>query len=174
MNRWTHVGALLAMLSLAGCSGESTEGAEADTAKSSKQLKDLTADEVQAECTSIAASVRLSKEDTCDVAGLMSAAFGQSCDTARQQCMDTSSEAGLTTDVSCMPPAEHRAGCTATVAEFEVCAIAQAEMLRALTCTSELSAINTPLPECDAVTQKCPRLLSTGEEQGSDHGNQNP
>src|SRR5262245_26019099 len=106
MNRLTHLGALLAVLSFSACGGGgATEETVTDVARSDKQLKDLTADEVHEECAGLAPKVALSKEDTCEFAGLMSAALGQSCEKAKERCMSVPDQpAQLSAD--CMPAAE--------------------------------------------------------------------
>jgi hypothetical protein len=168
MNRCTHVGALLTVLSLVACGGEGTESAAPDTAKSSKELKDLTADEVRTECLSLASRITLSKEDSCEFAGLLSVPFGQTCDKVKADCMKAAEQGSppAGAEANCLPPTEQRAGCTATVAEYELCLIAQTETIRSLSCTSELSTLNTLPSDCDAVGRKCPRLLGIGQGEG--------
>lgn len=171
MNRLTHLGALMTVLSLVACGGaEDAEPAPTATAMSSKQLKDLTADDVHSTCGALAARVKLSKEDACEFAGLVTAAaFGESCDTVKEQCMATTEpepQRDDTTAPDCMPPAEHRAGCTATVAEYETCLLAQTEFVRTITCASPASTLETILPECEIIGQKCPRLVEGGDSQG--------
>jgi hypothetical protein len=151
---------------------------------SSKQLKDLTADDVHSTCSALAARVKLSKEDACEFAGLVTAAaFGESCDTVKEQCMATSEatpQGEDTTPPDCMPPAEQRAGCTATVAEYETCLLAQTEFVRTITCASPASTLETTLPECELIGQKCPRLVASdnsggqGEGEGEGEGEESP
>jgi hypothetical protein len=175
MNRCIHVGALLTVLSLVACGGEGSESAAPDTAKSSKQLKDLTADDVRTECVSLASRIALSKEDSCEFAGLMSAAFGQSCVGVKEKCMKAVEQPSQAqaSESSCLPPTEQRAGCTATVAEYELCLIAQTEVIRALTCTSELSTLDTLPQDCDTVGRKCPQLVGASDSAGQG-GSQSP
>ncbi|WP_437317832.1 hypothetical protein [Sorangium sp. So ce385] len=163
MKRTTHLGAFLTVLSLAACGGEGADSAPTDAAMSSKQLKDLTADDVQSTCDSLEARVKLTKEDACEYMGLLaSSALGKPCGTLRDECVSAEEPAeqeGAHPD--CMPPTDQRAGCTATVAEYEVCLIAQTQQVRALTCDSALSALDTVPPDCDAVARKCPQVIST-------------
>jgi hypothetical protein len=177
MSRWSHVGATLFLLSFAACSGGGAESAAADAA-AGKQLKDLTADDAQAECQAIATQVALSREDTCEFAGLMSTAFGQSCETVKSQCLSaTQGQPTLEVDGSCLPPTERRAGCSASIAEFRVCLIAQAEAVRALDCSSSLSALSTLPQACEEVSRKCPRLFTAdegGAQPGGDQGSADP
>lgn len=173
MNRWIHVGALLTVLSLAACGSEGSESDAPDTVKSSKELKDLTADDVRAECGALASRITLTKEDSCEFAGLMSSVFGQACDTVKDKCMKAAEPAppqGQPAEPNCLPPVEQRAGCTATLAEYEDCLIAQTEMIRALTCTSELSSLDTLPQGCDAMKRKCPALVGVSDGTGSAGG----
>ncbi|WP_437531346.1 hypothetical protein WME79_02285 [Sorangium sp. So ce726] len=167
MKHSTHLGALLTVLFLAACGGEGADSAPTDSAVSSKQLRDLTADDVQSACDSLAARVKLSKEDACEYLGLVaSPAVGQPCGTVKDECLSTADEAADEQDdhaADCMPPTEHRAGCSATVAEYEVCLLAQTQRVRALTCDSELSSLETVPPECDAVARKCPKIVAADE-----------
>ncbi|XYH98978.1 hypothetical protein ACMHYB_04230 [Sorangium sp. So ce1128] len=172
MMRMTHLGALLTVLSLAACGGEGADTAPTDTAMSSKQLKDLTADDVRSACESLEARVKLSKEDACEYLGLIaSPALGKPCATLKDECVSATDESsqGQAFDKDCMPPTDQRAGCTATVAEFEVCLIAQTQMIRQLTCDSALSTLEATPPDCDAVARKCPQIIGTeGEGQGTE------
>ncbi len=183
MHRMTHLGAIMTVLFLVAC-GEGADTAPTDTAKSSKQLKDLTADDVQSTCESLATRVTLSKEDACEFFGVVSSAAGESCQTVKDECLAAAaaepSTQGQGADANCLPPTERRAGCTATVAEYEVCLLAQTEVLRSLTCTSPLSTLEAPLPACELITQKCPSLAHTdegggaGEGEGEGQGTDNP
>ncbi|WP_437590608.1 hypothetical protein [Sorangium sp. So ce1000] len=133
---------------------------------SSKQLRDLTADDVQSACDSLGARLKLSKEDACEYLGLIaSPTVGQPCGTLKDQCLSAADEPAAEQDhaADCMPPTEHRAGCSVTVAEYEVCLLAQTQRVRALTCDSEVSSLDTPPPECDVVARKCPQILEAGE-----------
>jgi len=176
MKRLTHLGALMTVLSLAACGGEGADVdvAPTDTAMSNKQLKDLTADDVQSTCESLKARVKLSKEDACEYLGLVAAsALGKPCSELKEECVAAPEDAseGQAADASCMPPTEQRAGCTATVAEFEVCLIAQTEVIRSLTCDSSLSVLETAPPACEALARKCPQL---GPDAGDGQGTGNP
>ncbi|WP_437647978.1 hypothetical protein [Sorangium sp. So ce362] len=171
MKRTTRIGALLTVLSLVACGGEGADTAPTDTAMSSKQLKDLTADDVQSTCDSLEARVKLSKEDACEYMGLLAAStLEKPCGTLRDECVaaaDPAEDENIEAD--CMPPTDQRAGCTATVAEYEVCLIAQTQLVRALTCDSALSSLDVVPTECDAVARKCPQLVATeGEGQGAE------
>lgn len=169
MKRTIHLGALATVLSLAACGGEGADTAPTDTAMSSKQLKDLTADDVRSTCESLEARVKLSKEDACEYLGLMAAtALGKTCSTLKDECVSASDEApqGQTMGADCLPPDDQRAGCTATVAEYEVCLLAQTQMIRALTCDSELSSLEATPADCDAVARKCPQIVASGEGEG--------
>lgn len=171
MKRSTHLGAFLTVLCLVACGGEGADTAPADTAMSSKQLKDLTADDVQSTCDSLEARVKLSKEDACEYLGLMAAStLEKPCGTLRDECVsaeDPAEDAAAHPD--CMPPNDQRAGCTATVAEYEVCLVAQTQLVRTLTCDSALSSLDAVPSECEAVARKCPRLIATeGEGQGAE------
>lgn len=171
MNRTTHLGAFLTVLSLVACGGEGADIAPTDTAMSSKQLKDLTADDVQSTCDSLEARVKLSKEDACEYLGLLAAsALEKPCGTLRDECVSAEEPAGAgSVDADCMPPTDQRAGCTATVAEYEVCLVARTQLVRALTCDSALSSLDAVPSECDAVARKCPQLVATeGEGQGAE------
>ncbi|WP_437968380.1 hypothetical protein WMF04_03395 [Sorangium sp. So ce260] len=171
MNRTTHLGAFLTVLSLVACGGEGGDTAPTDTAMSSKQLKDLTADDVQSTCDSLQARVKLSKEDACEYLGLLaSPALEKPCGTLKDECVSAEDPAGEEgVDPDCMPPTDQRAGCTATVAEYEVCLIAQTQLVRALTCDSSLASLEAVPPECDAVARKCPQLVATESEgQGAE------
>ncbi|WP_437938590.1 hypothetical protein [Sorangium sp. So ce341] len=175
MKRTTRLGAVLTVLSLAACGGEGADSAPTDTAMSSKQLKDLTADDVQSTCDSLEARVKLTKEDACEYLGLLaSPALGKPCGTLRDECVaaeePAEEEEGAHPD--CMPPTDQRAGCTATVAEFEVCLIAQTQQVRALTCDSSLTALDTIPTDCDAVARKCPQLIGTQATEGQ--GSESP
>ncbi|MGK4007650.1 hypothetical protein WMF31_33825 [Sorangium sp. So ce1036] len=176
MKQLTHLGALMTVLCLAACGGEGADVAPTDTAMSSKQLKDLTADDVQSTCDALKARVKLSKEDTCEYLGLIAApALGKSCSTLKDECLAAPEESteGQAADASCMPPTDQRAGCTATVAEYEVCLIAQTDVIRALTCDSTLSALEAAPPACEALARKCPQLIPEGEDEGG-QGTDNP
>ncbi|AUX39322.1 hypothetical protein SOCE26_007110 [Sorangium cellulosum] len=171
MNRTAHLGAFMTVLSLAACGGEGSDAAPTDTAMSSKQLKDLTADDVQSTCDSLEARVKLSKEDACEYWGLIAApALEKPCATLKDECVSApDAEAqGQGADASCMPSTDQRAGCTATVAEYEVCLVAQTEIVRALTCDSEISTLEAAVPECEEVMRKCPQLLP--EDAGGGEG----
>ncbi|WP_437876960.1 hypothetical protein [Sorangium sp. So ce513] len=173
MKRTIHLGALATVLSLAACGGEGADTAPTDTAMSSKQLKDLTADDVRSTCESLEARVKLSKEDACEYLGLMAAtAMGKTCSALKDECVSASDEApqGQSMGIDCLPPDDQRAGCTATVAEYEVCLLAQTQLIRALTCDSELSSLDATPSECDVVARKCPQIIATddGEGQGAE------
>ncbi|KYF74467.1 hypothetical protein BE11_17535 [Sorangium cellulosum] len=169
MKRTTQLGALVTVLSLAACGGEGADAAPTDTAMSSKQLKDLTADDVRSTCDSLEARVKLSKEDACEYLGLMAApALGKPCGTLKDECVSAADEStqGQAADGDCLPPDTQRAGCTATLAEYEVCLLAQTQMIRALTCDSTLTSLDTPPPDCDAVARKCPQIIAADEGEG--------
>ncbi|WP_437677482.1 hypothetical protein [Sorangium sp. So ce131] len=170
MNRTAHLGAFMTVLSLAACGGgEEPDAAPTDTAMSSKQLKDLTADDVRSTCGSLEARVKLSKEDACEYWGLIAApALEKPCATLKEECLSApdASTQGQAADSSCMPPTDQRAGCTATVTEYEVCLVAQTEVVRALTCDSEMSALEATVPECAEVMRKCPQLIPKDEGGG--------
>ncbi len=171
MKRTTRIGAFLTVLSLVACGGEGADTAPTDTAMSSKQLKDLTADDVQSTCDSLQARVKLSKEDACEYMGLLAApALEKPCGTLRDECVSTEDPAeDASIHADCMPPTDQRVGCTATVAEYEVCLVAQTQLVRALTCDSALSSLDAVPTECDAVARKCPQLVATeGEGQGAE------
>jgi hypothetical protein len=171
MKHSTHLGALFTVLSLAACGGEGADSAPTDSAVSSKQLRDLTADDVQSACDSLAARLKLTKEDACEYMGLLaSSTLGQPCGTLKDECVSAADEPASEPEhaADCMPPTEHRAGCAATVAEYEVCLLAQTQRVRALTCDSALSSLETAPPECDAVARKCPRILAADEGGAED------
>ncbi|XXX77899.1 hypothetical protein WMF30_03890 [Sorangium sp. So ce134] len=174
MKRTTHLGAFLTVLSLAACGGEGADVAPTDTAVSSKQLKDLTADDVQSTCDSLEARVKLSKQDACEYLGLIASPnLGKPCGTLRDECVsaqDPTEDENAEPD--CMPPTDQRAGCTATVAEYEVCLIAQTQVVRALTCDSSLSALRAVPSECEAVARKCPKVIPA--EEGGGQGAESP
>ncbi|WP_437734755.1 hypothetical protein [Sorangium sp. So ce1335] len=142
---------------------------------SSKQLKDLTADDVRSACESLEARVKLSKEDACEYFGLMAApAMGKPCSELKDECVSAADESteGQAVTADCLPPDDQRAGCTATVAEYEVCLLAQTQMIRSLTCDSTLTTLETAPPDCDVVARKCPQVVSTGDGEGQ--GDESP
>ncbi|WP_437587260.1 hypothetical protein [Sorangium sp. So ce1000] len=170
MNRLTRLGALSAFLSLVLWGGKDVAAAPIPAALSSKQLKDLTTADADTTCQSLTPRLALSKEDTCEFVGLLWSTVGQVCSTVKEKCMaegqQSPERAADTEPASCLPPAESRAGCTATVAEFEACMLANVAKLKALTCDSAASAIEAPVPACDVITRKCPDLSNTDEGQG--------
>ncbi|WP_437335011.1 hypothetical protein [Sorangium sp. So ce394] len=150
-----------------GTDGTGGNGGETGGDLDDKQLGDLTDEEAQAVCDAVAASAAdVTKEDACELVGLIAAATpdsGLDCETAKEQCIaepDEPAEEELCT-------AEDFAGCAATVAEFKACTDSQFEMIKALTCESDLESFKLP-PECEAVDEKCPELF------GSDTGGEEP
>ncbi|WP_437276328.1 hypothetical protein WME90_34485 [Sorangium sp. So ce375] len=181
MNRLTRLGALSAFLSLVLWGGKDVAAAPIPAAVSSKQLKDLTTADADATCQSLTPSLTLSKEDTCEFVGLLWSTVGQVCTVVKDKCMTEGQQSGERADdtatappdpAGCLPPSEKRAGCTATVAEYEACMLANIAKVRALTCASATSALDAPVPACDLIAQKCPDLASTDE--GEDHNEEQP
>ncbi|WP_437731694.1 hypothetical protein [Sorangium sp. So ce1335] len=176
MNRLTRFGALSVFLSLVLWGGKDLAAAPISAALSSKQLKDLTDADVASACQVLAPSLSLSKEDSCEFAGILWSTVGQVCDAVKEKCMTEADQPQAQPDdaapappPSCLPPADARAGCTATVAEYESCLLAHVARLRALTCASPVSTLETPVPECELITQKCPDLAAT-DDDGDDGG----
>ncbi|XXX76917.1 hypothetical protein WMF30_55650 [Sorangium sp. So ce134] len=147
-----------------GTDGTGGNGGETGGDLDDKQLGDLTDEEAQAVCDQLAASAEdVSKEDLCEVAGLIAAALGGDCETAKTECMnepEEPSEGG-----TC--PAEDFAGCTATVGEFMTCTNAQFDAIKALTCASDPESFGETPPECQAISEKCPELAG-GEAGGEE------
>ncbi|WP_437967572.1 hypothetical protein WMF04_49905 [Sorangium sp. So ce260] len=143
-----------------GTDGTGGNGGETGGDLDDKQLDSLTDEESQAVCEEIAASAEdLTKEDACEILGLVAAAQGGDCEAAKAACMDepeNPSEPG-----EC--PAEQFAGCTATVGEFTACTEGQFEVLKALTCESSLEDLALPA-ECAAISEECPELFETESE----------
>ncbi|WP_437304240.1 hypothetical protein [Sorangium sp. So ce388] len=172
MNRLTRFGALSAFLSLVLWGGKDVAAAPIPAAVSSKQLKDLTTADVESACQAIAPSLSLSKEDTCEFAGILWSTVGQECNAVKEKCMAeadppaTQPDDAAAAPASCLPPADARTGCTATVAEYEACLLAHVARLRALTCASTASTIESPVPECAQITQKCPDIAGGDDEGG--------
>ncbi|XYH95329.1 hypothetical protein ACMHYB_47220 [Sorangium sp. So ce1128] len=172
MNQLTRFGALSAFLSLVLWGGKDVAAAPIPAAVSSKQLKDLTTADVESTCQSLAPSLSLSKEDTCEFAGVLWSTVGQECNAVKEKCMaevdqpETQPDDAAPEPASCLPPAEARTGCTATVAEYEACLLAHIARLRALTCASPASTIETPVPECALMRQKCPDLVGGDDDGG--------
>ncbi|WP_438004905.1 hypothetical protein WME89_40110 [Sorangium sp. So ce321] len=172
MNRLTRFGALSAFLSLVLWGGKDVAAAPIPADVSSKQLKDLTTADVESTCQSLAPSLSLSKEDTCEFAGILWSTVGQECNTVKEKCMAeadppaTQPDDAAAAPASCLPPAEARTGCTATVAEYEACLLAHVTRLRALTCASTASTIESPVQECALITQKCPDLAGGDDDDG--------
>ncbi|MDC0678715.1 hypothetical protein [Sorangium atrum] len=170
MNRLIRLGALSAFLSLVLWGGKDVAAAPIPAALSSKQLKDLTTADEDTTCQSLTPSLVLTREDTCEFVGLLWSTVGQVCTVVRDKCLAEAQQpparAEDTATASCLPPAESRAGCTATVAEYEACMLANAEKVRALDCDSATSALEAPVPACDLIAQKCPDLGNTDDDQG--------
>ncbi|KYG08427.1 hypothetical protein BE21_23765 [Sorangium cellulosum] len=150
-----------------GTDGTGGNGGETGGDLDDKQLGDLTDEESQAVCDAVAASAAdITKEDGCELVGLIAAATpdsGLDCETAKEQCINEPDEPAE--EEFCT--AEDFAGCAATVAEFKACTDSQFEMIKALTCESDLESFKLP-PECEAVDEKCPELF------GSDTGGEEP
>lgn len=175
MNRLTRFGALSVFLSLVLWGGKDVAAAPISAALSSTQLKDLTDADVASACQVLAPSLSLSKEDTCEFAGILWSTVGQACDAVKEKCMTEADQPRAYRDdaapappPSCLPPADARAGCTATLAEYEACLLSHVARLRALTCDSPASTLDAPVPECQLITQKCPDLADDdGGGQGA-------
>ncbi|WP_437672063.1 hypothetical protein [Sorangium sp. So ce131] len=176
MNQLTRFGALSVVLSLVVWADGGASAAPIPAAVSSKELKDLTTADVESTCQSLTARVKLSKEDACELAGVVWSAFGQTCASVKEKCMNEPEETrdSQAADTSCLPAAELRDGCTATVAEYEVCLLAHADRLRALTCDSALSSLETPVQACEVVMRKCPALATSPEDDEGGQGSDQP
>ncbi|WP_434042625.1 MULTISPECIES: hypothetical protein [Sorangium] len=181
MNRLTRFGALSVFLSLVLWGGKDLAAAPISAALSSKQLKDLTDADVASACQTIAPSLSLSKEDTCEFAGILWSTVGQACTAVKEKCMTEADQPQTQPDdaapappPSCLPPADARTGCTATVAEYEACLLAHVARLRALTCDSPVSTIEAPVTECAFITQKCPDLAASDDDDGGGQGAAQP
>lgn len=176
MNRLIRFGALSAFLSLVLWGGKDVAAAPIPAAVSSKHLKDLTTADVESTCQSLAPSLTLSKEDTCEFVGMLWSSVGGACDVVKEKCMtDTQQprqDEAPAPAASCLPPAEARAGCTATVAEFEACLLAHVAKVRALTCASAATELEAAIPACDLLAQKCPDL--GGDDEGEGQGTGQP
>ncbi|WP_437597479.1 hypothetical protein [Sorangium sp. So ce590] len=170
MNRLIRFGALSAFLSLVLWGGKDVAAAPIPADVSSKQLKDLTTTDVESACQSLTPSLSLSKEDTCEFVGMLWSTVGGVCSVVKEKCMaeaqqPRADEAPAPAE-SCLPPAEARTGCTATVAEYEACLLAHVTQVRALTCASTETDLEAPIPACDLISQKCPDLAGGDEEEG--------
>ncbi|XXX74441.1 hypothetical protein WMF30_43020 [Sorangium sp. So ce134] len=178
MNRLIRFGALSAFLSLVLWGGKDVAAAPIPADVSSKHLKDLTTADVDSTCQSLAPSLALSKEDTCEFVGMLWSTVGQTCDAVKQKCMTETQQprADEPADppASCLPPAEARAGCTATVAEYQACLLAHTAKVRALTCATPVSELQRTIPECDLIVQKCPDLASDDEGDGQGSSSNQP
>ncbi|AUX25406.1 hypothetical protein SOCEGT47_059520 [Sorangium cellulosum] len=183
MNRLTRIGALLAVLSIVAWSDRDVEAAPISAAVSIKQLKDLTDGDVELACQSLTERVALSREDACEFAGVLWSTLGGACDTVKEKCMAAPEEPPAREGeaappeapaTSCLPPIEARDGCTATVAEFEACLLAHADVIRSLTCDSSISALEAPIPACDLILQKCPALAGPPEDDDQGQGTAQP
>jgi len=155
MTRMKLFGALVAGLALVACGdNDGGSGRELDD----KRLDELTAEEAQIVCNDVRASSSVSKEDMCDIAGLLASALGEDCATIRDQCISSPDEPE--------PPdscdSSQFAGCDATVAEAKACLSASMDQFRALTCTSSLEDLMELPAACQGVAEKCPELLSIG------------
>ncbi|WP_438040992.1 hypothetical protein [Sorangium sp. So ce128] len=169
MTRMKLLGLLMAGLALAACGGDD-DGGNGDTGGQSggdldgKQLGQLTAADSQALCQDLAASVTVTKEDLCEVAGAFAGAFGGDCEATKAECMsepDQPSQGGGECST------EGFAGCTATVAEYKACVKAQADAVKAITCATPPDTSGEPPAGCAALSEKCPEVLSTGETDGA-------
>ncbi|WP_437577297.1 hypothetical protein [Sorangium sp. So ce887] len=143
-----------------GNGGTDGTGGETGDDLDGKQLDTLTGEEAQALCDELAASADFSKEDSCELIGMVAAALGGDCEAAKEECMsdpETPAEPG-----TC--PAEDFEGCTATVGEFKTCTNAQIEFIKALTCETPPDTSEEALEGCEAISEKCPELLGGGTE----------
>ncbi|WP_437314816.1 hypothetical protein [Sorangium sp. So ce385] len=176
MNRLIRFGALSAFLSLVLWGGKDVLAAPISADVSSKHLKDLTTADVESTCQSLAPSLELSKQDTCEFVGMLWSTVGQACEAVMQKCMSENqqprADEAPAPPPSCLPPADARAGCTATVAEYQACLLAHVTKVRALTCASPVSELETTIPECDLIVQKCPDL--DGSDEGDGQGAAQP
>ncbi|WP_437324258.1 hypothetical protein [Sorangium sp. So ce381] len=122
-----------------------------------EQLGELTAAEAQQVCDDVTGSLDLSKEDLCDLAGVLASVVdGTDCETARADCIrapEAPEPAG-----SC--DTAGFAGCTATVAELKACMIATGDAFEAITCASSIDDFSPQPAACAAVNVKCPGLLA--------------
>ncbi len=163
MTQVKFVGLLLAGLALVACSDDDGSNPGGGSGLDDKQVQDLTPTETQTVCNEINTESTLSKEDMCDLAGLLAAALGGDCEEGRAACISNPEEPEQ--DSACESPETE--GCTATVGEIKACAAAMTAMLRGLSCAST----NTEAPEtpeaCSAVQQKCPQFLETSQPDGS-------
>ncbi|WP_437809210.1 hypothetical protein [Sorangium sp. So ce1078] len=170
MNRLIRFGALSVFLSLVLWGGKDVAAAPIPADVSSKHLKDLTTADVESTCQSLAPSLSLSKEDTCEFVGMLWSTVGGVCDVVKEKCMTEAQQPRVdeapAPAASCLPPAEARTGCTATVAEYQACLLAHVTKVRALTCASTANDLSATLPECDLIAQKCPDLADTDEGEG--------
>lgn len=168
MTRMKLLGLLMAGLALAACGGDD-DGGNGDTGSQSggdldgKQLGQLTAADSQAVCQDLAASITVTKEDLCEVAGAFAGAFGGDCEATKAECM-SAPEQPSQGDGGCST--EGFAGCTATVAEYKACMKAQADGVKAITCATPPDTSGEPPAGCAALTEKCPEILGTGETDG--------
>ncbi|WP_437287979.1 hypothetical protein [Sorangium sp. So ce406] len=148
----------MAGLALAACGGDDDGGDEGNSGGDldGKQLGSLTAEESQAVCQDLGASLTVTKEDLCEVAGAFASAFGGAdCEATKAECM---SEPEQPTEGGECATAGF-ADCTATVAEYKACMTAQVDALKAITCTTPLDPSGEPPAACAALSDKCPEIL---------------
>ncbi|WP_437734090.1 hypothetical protein [Sorangium sp. So ce1335] len=153
----------MAGLSLAACGdGEGNNESELD----GKQLGSLTAEEADEVCDELRGEAEaISKEDTCELTGVASSAFGMECETAKQECI-SAPEAPEEPEEPAACGASSFEGCTATVAEARACIAAMSNAIKAITCESTFADIVAIQPaECVALQEKCPEAFEDEEEE---------
>ncbi|MGK3988916.1 hypothetical protein WME99_38085 [Sorangium sp. So ce136] len=163
MTRMKLVGVLMAGLALAACGGDDDGGDDGSTGGGDldgKQLGSLTAADSEALCQDLAASVTVTKEDLCEVAGAYSALGGADCEATTAECMSQPEQPSEGVECS----SAGFTGCTATVAEYKACMTAQVNTLKAISCTSPPDTSGEQPAACAPLNDKCPEVLGTGGE----------
>lgn len=171
MTRMKLFGFLMAGLALVACGDDDVgNGGETGSELDGKQLGALTAEESEEVCHDVGGQAEaLSKEDRCELEGVLASAFGMECETARQECISAPEEPEESEESeSC--EALGFAGCTATVAEFKACATAMVDTVAAITCESTFADILQKPAECVALEKKCPGFFEDEEEETESEG----
>ncbi|WP_437547997.1 hypothetical protein WME97_48350 [Sorangium sp. So ce367] len=164
MTRMKLLGFLMAGLALVACgddegNGDGGSGSDIE----GKELGALTADEADGLCDDLRGQAKtISKEDSCEAAGVLASLFGTECETTRQECISAPEEPEETDDLEACGASQFT-GCTATVAEVRACVDAMVSTIKALTCESTLTDLAEKPAACAAIEEKCPGALGGGE-----------
>lgn len=171
MTRMKLLGFLMAGLALVACGddeGDGDGGSGSDI--EGKQLSALTAEEADDLCHDLRGQTKtISKEDECEVEGVLASLLGMECETTKQECISAPEEPEDTGELdSC--GASELTGCTATVAEARACVEAMVGTIKALTCESTLADIGQKPAACAALEEKCPAFFEGEEEEDESEG----